>query len=118
MQMFANFVAAKGPTTIRISEVKGHATEADIEEGKVSKQHKEGNDKADLAAKKGIQKHGDDVVKLAGWFANRHRRYISLIKDIHSHLIEGSVIRKQILNEREKTVSKIVATLARRGIRT
>ncbi len=100
-QIFANYVAAKGPTAIRISKVKGHATEADIEEGKVIRQHREGNDKADLAAKKGIQKHGEDFVKLAGWFATRHQRYISPIMDIHSHLIEGSVIRKQILKERE-----------------
>ena len=101
-ELFAQFVSAKGHSSIRISKVKGHATDDMVREGQVLQQHKDGNDKAEQVAKKGIQKHGEEFVKIAGWYASRHLRYITFLKDIHNHLIEGSVIGKGILTEREK----------------
>ena len=47
---FARLVQAKGPEAVQLSKVKGHATDEMVNQGKVKKEHKEGNDASDEAA--------------------------------------------------------------------
>ena len=109
-QIFHEFVRAKGHTAVKITKVKGHALEKDVSAGSVQRKHKDGNDHADTATKRGIQEHGEVISKVASWLIVRYRKYAALIKDIHSHLIEGNVIRKAISQskqiESEKQASK------------
>ena len=54
------------------SGVKGHATEKDVREGKSTQQDKEGNDRSDKNADKGVEQlAGEGLVKLGSWVANR-----------------------------------------------
>ncbi len=78
-----------------------------VREGKVQSEDKEGNDEADKATKKGIEVHEEGVVKVAGWFTSRHLRYSTLIKDIHTHLIEGSKIGKDLLERKTEETQGI-----------
>ncbi len=39
---------------------------------------------------------------VAGWMYQRHAAYIRLIHDIHTYLIEGSIIRKEILDTEDR----------------
>ena len=52
-QAFTNMVSQRGPETIAISKVKGHATEAMVQAGEVRQADKAGNDSADVAADRG-----------------------------------------------------------------
>ncbi len=101
-QMFYEFAQAKGEQSIKLSKVQGHATDQQVSSGKVKKEDKLGNDKADEAAKKGIGLHGEVVVKAANWYNGRHAKYIRLIRDIHNHLIEGTVLSNQIIQSKQK----------------
>ena len=93
------FLKEKGHRAVKITKVKGHATQDDIDSGKVRSTDKEGNDKADAAAKKGIKQHGEAVIKTANWLSTRHKYYAWLVRDIHTHIIEGYVIRNKLLQE-------------------
>ncbi len=69
--------------------VKGRATQAQVEQGKVKKEDKEGNDEADKTAKDGLKMHGEGLIKVAGWLASEHEWYTRFVRDVHSHLIAG-----------------------------
>ncbi len=46
--------------------------------------------------------HGEGTCKVASWFADRHQRYIYLIRDIHTYLIEGVKIRNELVEQADK----------------
>ena len=77
-----------------------------VQEGKVPREQKIGNDKADEAAKRGMVEHSNELVKVAGWYTGRHIQYTKFIWDIHTHIIEGCKIRRDILCEREEEAKK------------
>ena len=52
-ELFEQIVKQRGPKSVRIAKVKGHATQEMVDEGKVRAEDKEGNDKADEAADMG-----------------------------------------------------------------
>ena len=54
-EIFARAVNARGPWSIAVTKVKGHATAEEVENGKVQEEDKKGNDKADDAATCGKQ---------------------------------------------------------------
>ncbi len=101
-ELFHEFASIKGPDAIQLTKVKGHASEANVHEGVVRSVDKKGNDIADRAAKKAQDFHGEDVVKLSGWFTLRHKAYTILLKNIHDYIIEGKAIAKQIIQENER----------------
>ena len=45
-------MVAKGPKTVKVTKVKGHATIEMVEEGKCKPEDKAGNDKSDSVADK------------------------------------------------------------------
>ena len=52
-KMFQDFVAWRGPWSVWLSKVKGHATQEQVERGAVKAEDKEGNDLSDEAAGEG-----------------------------------------------------------------
>ena len=94
---FEAAVKAKGPNSIRISWVKGHADQAHIEAGLTTTAHKVGNDRADLVADKGVLVHGEDVVTIARLFTSRHQQYTKLMLDLAKHIIEGHMVHRSLL---------------------
>lgn len=51
-EQFQNTVEAKGPKWVKLRKAKGHATDEMVDEGKVERHEKLGNDKADVNAGK------------------------------------------------------------------
>ena len=64
---FCQSVQAKSPKAIKISWVKGHATDEHVSKGVTTRQNKEDNFKADQIADIGVKMHGDALVKIAGF---------------------------------------------------
>ena len=86
-QQYQQCLQAKGPTSVRLTKVKGHATREDVARGRSTAMHKFGNDTADLAADKAVQLHGTDLIDLGALWTQRHRQYIALLvagQDCHS----------------------------------
>ena len=62
-QSIEEAVLAKGPRSVRVTKVKGHATDEMVNEGRVKPEDKAGNDVADKAADKGAEQ--TDVIAVA-----------------------------------------------------
>ncbi len=107
-KLFHRFTIERGWESVKLTKVKGHAKEDQVRSGQILLKDKEGNDKADEAAKDAISHHGEGIVKAANWYTGRHILYTRLIKDIHTHLIEGTILRKKLLQENQaKETNKI-----------
>ena len=52
-ELFEQLFKQRGPRSVKITKVKGHATQEMVDEGNVRAEDKEGNDKADEAADMG-----------------------------------------------------------------
>ncbi len=59
---FWQAILARGPTSIKITKVKGHSTDKDIAEGKTTEVDRKGNDEADKAATSGTEDVMDGLV--------------------------------------------------------
>ena len=96
-EWFAKIVEAKGPQAVRLTKVKGHATDAMVAQGKVKEEHKVGNDFSDEAADIGVEQHGGDFLEASTLFAAKQKEYGTFIKDIHKLILaiskEASSIR-------------------------
>ena len=57
-----NMVLYRSARSVRVSKVKGHATDAMVAEGKVRREDKEGNDAADIAADFGRLRQPEVVI--------------------------------------------------------
>ena len=79
-QVFCEMAKQKGPNSIKISKVKGHATEKNIQEGLATLKDKRGNDRADRAADEGVKNHSDEICKISRIHAKRQQGYIWFIK--------------------------------------
>ena len=62
---FAEVVEAKGAEAIRLTKMKGHATDQMVQEGKVKQEHKDGNDGSDEAADIGVEQHGNGLLDVS-----------------------------------------------------
>jgi ribonuclease HI len=91
---FCKCVLAKGPQSIRLTWVKGHAKQHHIDKGVTTLTNKTGNDKADEAADEATKLHGADLIQVAGWLHDRTMMYISFMKHVSHHIIEGYLIHR------------------------
>ena len=74
-EVFADLVEQRGPHTVSITKVKGHATNEMVEQGKVEGGDKQGNDAADVAADCGAIDSQAKVHCFRGLYCNKHKRY-------------------------------------------
>ena len=81
-------VDAKGAEAVRISKVKGHATEEMVNQGKVKREHKEGNDASDEAADIGVEQHGNGLLGTSTFFAAKQKEYGLFMKEILKLLLD------------------------------
>ncbi len=90
---------AKGPKAIRISKVKGHVKQVQVDDGIYTQRDKDGNDQADHAADLATQMHGADVVSMASILHKRHDRYTAFMKQVAKHIIEAYLIHRKLLDK-------------------
>ena len=62
---FYSAAKAKGPSSIRLTWIKGHSTQHHIDEGISAHTHKAGNDEADITADIGTALYGQEVIVIA-----------------------------------------------------
>ena len=55
-EVFTDLVRTRGPQTVCITKVKGHATQEMVDEGKVEEEDMRGNSMADKAAEMGLSR--------------------------------------------------------------
>ena len=84
---FAELVRERGPESVVITKVKGHATQQMVDEGKVEKDEKEGNDQADEAAEAGATKSQGRVQTFAETYSWRHGQYRKLMTRIQQYIV-------------------------------
>ena len=72
----------RGMGTVRVTKVKGHATEEHVQQGLVQEMHKQGNDQADSAATCGVQATGHGKIQYMIWVKKRHRAYMDFVAKI------------------------------------
>ena len=68
-----DLVTQRGPHSVWITKVKGHATKEMVEEGKVELEEKEGNDAADKAADLGAMDSQIKVHRFGEMYCRRHK---------------------------------------------
>ena len=93
----------KGPRSIKLTWVKGHATQEHIDKSITTLINKAGNDEADITADIGTALHGQEIINLAQQFHNRHNDYQQLMCDISHHIIEGYLIHREMTELSDKT---------------
>ena len=77
-------IATRGVRNQDLRKVKGHATAEDIRLGRSNVKDKQGNDKSDDLADKGVESiNGTGLVKLGKWIADRHHNYGKFMRRIH-----------------------------------
>ena len=62
-------------TSVELAQVKAHATEEDVKEGRTTEVDRRGNSEADTAAGKGSKDQQKVLAALAHYFADSHERY-------------------------------------------
>ena len=96
-------VIQKGTGNLKASKVKGHATEEMVEQGKVRRIDKEGNDISDEGADRGAERTNIKVVASGYVFSKRHKFYKILMQRILWFIIK---IRKAEKAKRERKEKK------------
>ena len=84
---FLQAVIAKGHRAIKLSKVKGHVTQAEIQHGLYNIRDKDGNDHADMLATRGRDQRSDSLAQIASFFASRQKSYIAFVRQIHTYNI-------------------------------
>ena len=102
LEHFYEVVKAKGAQAIRITWVKGHATDQHVEKGITTDKNKVGNQIADEVADLGTALHGKQVMSAAKRMSSRHNQYPQLMKDISQHTIEAYRIHRILTEHNEK----------------
>ena len=91
-----------------LRKVKGHAIAEDVRKGKSTAQDKEGNDRIDRNADKGVaQIAGEGLVKLGTWVAARQEQYIKFVARIHKMIAAVTEAEKEERNK-AKAIDKQV----------
>ncbi len=104
---FEEAARAKGPHATRISKVKGHVTQEQVNANTHRSVDKEGNDKADQAADIAVETHGKDVVDVARILHRRHNSYMRFMQNVTKHIVEGYLIHRRLIEiEESKQPSK------------
>ena len=86
-EVFANIVQRRGPETVTISKVKGHATDEMVKEGQVRLSDKKGNDNADRAADRGATESQAKVHRHGAMYSRRHKEYRALMCRIQNFIV-------------------------------
>ena len=60
-------------SSIKVEKVKGHATMQQVQDGSVRMQDKQGNDRADEGAAKGVSTVAEGIFAFTQWHINYNR---------------------------------------------
>ena len=81
-------VNSKNPGAIKLTKVKGHATEEMVQKGEVAERDKECNDQADKAADKGVVDEQGPLSYMGWKYVARMKAYTRFMGRIHQFIIK------------------------------
>ena len=97
-KQFANMVKAKSATAIKLTKVKGHATDREVLRGEVASEEKEGNGEADDAADKGVKDTQGCLETWANIYNDRQNKYSAFVERGQWYIIQR---RRQAFTQRK-----------------
>ena len=103
---FEQAVKAKGWKSIRLSKVKGHVTQAQVDDGLFMQMDKDGNDKADEAADVAVSLHGESIISVGRILLRRYKQYITFMGHVVPHIIEAYMIHRKLIDSYGETCPK------------
>ena len=89
-------------TSTAISNVKGHATQKQVDDGDVKEEDKAGNDRADEAAGKGAKEAQESLADLVATYSGKHRGYKALLERIHVFMLKMAEAEKEARQKLEQ----------------
>ena len=85
IDILQHMIRARGANTVQVTEVKGHATDADFDQGRVRGEDGLGNAEADTAAVFGRRHQPESVMDVGGGFCFRYRFMIAVSRVTVNH---------------------------------
>ena len=82
-----HMIQARRQDTVRVTKVKGHATEADVEQGRVRLEDRLGNEKADAAADLGRRHQLEQVMDVRRALLNASDSWYPIILQLHRFMV-------------------------------
>ena len=95
-------VKEKGPWSVWVTKVKGHATDEDVGQGIAKVEDKEGNDNADKAADKGAKDKQEKLPAVASLHARRAKEYQQLTRRIQNSICNIEKDEKELREQRDR----------------
>ena len=106
-QLIWNGIQARGHDTIRVTKVKGHATDAEVQEGKCTEADKQGNDNSDDAATLGKKAHLEGLHDLVTLANARQQAYTKLVAKVQDTIVAVALAEKEI-RDKQKIADKVL----------
>ena len=99
-------VKRRGIGNQSLRKVKGHATEEDVAKGISTCEDREGNDKSDKLADKGVEEiAGVGLVKLGKWCEARWKQYNKLLNRVHN-MIAGVTLAEKAERAKQQLIQQ------------
>ena len=83
-------IHARGSDTVKVSKVKGHATEADVDQGRVRMEDRLGNAEADTAADLGRRHQSEAVMNTRRALLQARTHWYPIMLQLHRFMIAVS----------------------------
>ena len=101
-EVFADIASQRGPWSVTITKVKGHATQEMVDEGKVDEEEKKSNDGSDEAADLGATESQGRVAKFASLYSWRHQLYRQRMTRVQKYVVGLKKEDRRLREEDEK----------------
>ena len=86
-------IRAQGVDTVEVSKVKGHATEADVDQGRVRMDDRHGNDEAETAADLGRRHQSEAVMHARRALLQARDHWYPIMLQLHRFMVAVSWVR-------------------------
>ncbi len=103
---FEHAVRAKGWKAVRITKVKGHVKQEQVDAGVFRQVDKDGNDRADKAAEISANLHGEGLISAGRILHQRYLAYLKFIGQVVPHITEAYLIHRKLLEITGKDKAK------------
>ena len=91
--MFRHMIRFRGRETVQVTKVKGHATDADVEQGRVREEDKFGNAEADTAAVLGRRLQSEEAMDVGRALLNALEFWYPIVLQLHRFTVALSRVR-------------------------
>ena len=87
ISIIRHMILARGPDTVKVTKVKGHATEVDVELGRVRLKDVLGKNEADAAADLGSHHQPEEVLDVRRALLNARELWYPVVLQLHRFMV-------------------------------